>query len=557
MRSKIISCVICTLMIATILVVEVPKDVSAQVTEEWIARYDGSGSTDEAYLLALDSFGNVYIGGSSYGIGTNMDYAVVKYDPAGNQLWNVRFNGEDNGPDSPIDMVVDLSDNVYITGTIWDDDTYYDWATVKYDSNGNEQWKIIHSSDEFNKASAMVINSLGNIIVTGNIATAAYDTEGNILWTANNELISNSYVFPNDIDCDDSGNVYITGSTWDPVSDHDFATIAYSPSGDKLWSATYNGPGNNFDGNCRIAVDESGNVYITGESVGIFGFTYDYATIKYDYNGNEIWINRYDDPSHGSDFPQDIELDSYGNVYVTGTSWNSTTYVDYATIKYDSAGNEIWVSRYSDIAECNDLGIALAIDHSGRVYVTGASESDPHGPYIPEGYYGYVTISYDSLGKELWVTRYEGPNEYQDMAMAIALDEFGNVYVTGSSFGNNGGMDFCTIKYVHHYDLIRATIDIDPDTLNLKSKGRWITCYITLNEPYNVNDIEIDTILLEDTIPAEWGDIQGDTLIVKFDRSDVEDMLSPGAYNLKVTGELTDGTLFGGFSDEIRVIDPP
>ncbi|UCE74554.1 MAG: hypothetical protein JSV56_02315, partial [Methanomassiliicoccales archaeon] len=66
----------------------------------------------------------------------------------------------------------------------------------------------------------------------------------------------------------------------------------------------------------------------------------------------------------------------------------------------------------------------------------------------------------------------------------------------------------------------------------------------------------ITTILLEDTIPAECGDIQGDRLMVKFDRSDVEDMLSPGTYNLKVTGELTDGTSYEGFSDEIRVIDP-
>jgi WD40 repeat protein len=102
---------------------------------------------------------------------------------------------------------------------------------------------------------------------------------------------------------------------------------------------------------------------------------------------------------------------------------------------------------------------------------------------------------------------------------------------------------------------IEATFDIDPNTLNLKSKGRWITCYITLNDPYDVNDIDISTILLEDTIPAEWGDIQGDTLIVKFDRSEVEDMLPVGTYNLKVTGELTDGTSFEGYSDEIKVID--
>jgi parallel beta-helix repeat protein len=102
----------------------------------------------------------------------------------------------------------------------------------------------------------------------------------------------------------------------------------------------------------------------------------------------------------------------------------------------------------------------------------------------------------------------------------------------------------------------QVTIDIDPDTLNLKSKGRWITCYIGLPEGYDVNDIDISTIIQEDTIHAEWGDVHDDTLMVKFDRSEVEDMLSPGTYNLKVTGKLTDGTMFEGYSDEIRVINP-
>lgn len=103
--------------------------------------------------------------------------------------------------------------------------------------------------------------------------------------------------------------------------------------------------------------------------------------------------------------------------------------------------------------------------------------------------------------------------------------------------------------------LLVGNIDIDPDTLNLKSKGRWITAYITLNSYCDLNDIEINTVMLEDIIPAEWGDIQNnDTLMVKFDRLQVEDMLSPGTYNLKVTGKLTDGMAFEGYSAEIRVI---
>jgi hypothetical protein len=106
------------------------------------------------------------------------------------------------------------------------------------------------------------------------------------------------------------------------------------------------------------------------------------------------------------------------------------------------------------------------------------------------------------------------------------------------------------------YDL-EATIDINPNTLNLKSKGKWITGYIELPDGYDVNDIDISTVRLNDVIPAEWGNVVGDRLMVKFDRSDVQDILVPGMYNLKVTGELTDGTLFEGYSDEITLTNPP
>ncbi len=132
----------------------------------------------------------------------------------------------------------------------------------------------------------------------------------------------------------------------------------------------------------------------------------------------------------------------------------------------------------------------------------------------------------------------------------------------------------CTYTTAAGGGQINATIDIDPDTINLKSKGKWITCYIELPGGYDVRDINASTILLEGSLPPifnpKYGfvksedsyimDHDNDILLermVKFDRSDVEDMLSPGTYNLKVSGELIDGTAFEGYSDEIRVIDSP
>ena len=112
-------------------------------------------------------------------------------------------------------------------------------------------------------------------------------------------------------------------------------------------------------------------------------------------------------------------------------------------------------------------------------------------------------------------------------------------------------------------DEIQATIVIDPDTLNLNSKGKWITCYIELPGDYDVEDIDVSTIKLNDEVPAESrptgvGDCDDDgiaELMVKFDRSAVQEILEAGdEVEITVTGELNDDTKFEG-SDMIRLIN--
>jgi hypothetical protein len=122
--------------------------------------------------------------------------------------------------------------------------------------------------------------------------------------------------------------------------------------------------------------------------------------------------------------------------------------------------------------------------------------------------------------------------------------------------------------------VLNATIDIDPDTLNLKSRGRWITCYIELPEGYDVSDIDRATIMLNDTVPVDlfWVDKPLESVVGDYDDDDVPDLMVKFsraavieyllgqniAYRkvtLTATGELYDDTSFEG-SDMIRVKMP-
>jgi len=409
------------------------SELQGPVAEQRVNIYDRK-EKNIASQLAVDSSGNVYVSGTS---------TTTKYNSEGKKLWTVK-----NGPY----ITADEKGNLYTAGC-----SGGDYITIKYNSNGKLMWSARYNGPAgFEDCpSAIAVDGSGNVYVTGSTceeehssplcyrkhySTVKYDSAGDQLWVARYEHPGEVYGSPEAVAVDRLGNVYVIGFFVGMTTYSDYTTIKYDGDGNQLWVASYNGPGSGHDYVKAMALDESGDVYVTGYSPGK-GTGTDYATLKYDSNGNQIWVARYNGPANGDDEACDMVVDTAGNVYVTGSSHgNHTQYkggIDYATIKYDSEGNQLWVARYSSSG-----GKAIVVDSLGNSYVTG-------------GRGDISTLKYDTDGNQVWVARYDGELNYNDEAYAIALDAQGDVHVAGSTTTRICGAilderyyeDYVVIKY--------------------------------------------------------------------------------------------------------------
>ena len=371
---------------------------ASSLQEEWVKQY-GSGFSpefDSAFDIAVDPYGDVYVTGASWGSNQLPDMATIKYNSAGEMLWVRRYNGAGDSWDDGRVIALDPMGNVYVTGWTHSDAHAFNYVTIKYDASGAQQWVAQYDNAPGNDDRAV------------------------------------------DMAVDASGNVYVTGTSSQLGNADDYATVKYNSLGEQQWVARYNGPGNTQDRVAGLAIDGAGNVYVTGSSgEGSYNLS-DYVTVKYDPSGIEQWVARY---SNAYDYATAIGLDSSANVYVTGYSFGYGTYYDYATVKYSTRGVQKWVRRFNGPGTSDDFAYDLKIDASGNVIVTGDAF------FVPGSGSDYGTVKYSPSGVEQWVRRYDGPGNAVDVASALAIDESGNIYVTGGSRGSDLVDDFGTIKY--------------------------------------------------------------------------------------------------------------
>jgi len=263
-------------------------------------------------------------------------------------------------------------------------------------------------------------------------------------------------------------------------------------------------------------------------------------------------------------------------VWIGGSSYQSG---------FNLAGNNIHNSRIGMNIACllnstisnntisnNTLhGISLSLSNGNTITGNTISNNSRAGIFIVSSSNNKV-YNNNFINNLTWQAYMSGgQNNVFNLAKPIGGNYWSN-WTTPDSDGDGfvdkpyvfaGGRDNLPWTKQDGWKKIEATVDIEPDTLNLNSKGKWITCYIELEESYDVADIDVSTIKLNGTVPAEEksaeiGDYDEDNIpdrMVKFDRTSVQEIVEVGdEVDIVITGELTDGTSFEG-TDIIRVID--
>ena len=294
------------------------------------------------------------------------------------------------------------------------------------------------------------VTFFGNCTLTGSandtIFLAKLDNSGNCIWVKSAPMTGNASCRGSGIAVDNAGNVYVTGTFSGSVTfgsttlispgayggSPDIFVAKLDSAGNWLWAkgagATYSDKGNG------IALDSSGNVYVTGVFQGTVSFGSNTLTssgfkafvAKLDNNGNWLWAKQAE--AANNSFGSGIAVDGSANVYLIGTFGGTPSWGIFAA-KLDSDGNWLWAKNAG--GAWGDGGYGIAVDSSANVYVTGMFQGTVSFGSIDLTSSGLdiFVAKLDTNGNWLWAKNAGGTGE--DCGYSIALDGSANIYLTG------------------------------------------------------------------------------------------------------------------------------
>ena len=411
--------------------------------EFWLwAKSAGGSSDDIGFGVAVDVSGNAYVtgyfrGSASFGSFTltsagSDDVFVAKLDTNGNWLWAKSAGGSDHAQGRGV--AVDTSGNTYITGLFAGSASFggttltsagsQDVFVAKLDTNGNWLWARRAGS------------ASGSIYVWDRGYGVAVDTSGNAIITG---LFQESADF---------GSFTLTSA-----GSADVFVAKLDTYGNWLWARRAGG--SYCDEGHGVAVDTSGNTIITGRFAGSASFgsftltsagSDDVFVAKLDTNGNWLWARRAGSAGGSSgDWGNGVAMDASGNAYVTGYFMGSASFgsftltsagqADVFVAKLDTNGNWLWARRAGGSSQ--DEGYGVAVDTSGNACITGWfrwSALFGDTTLTSEGDYDVFVAKLDTNGNWLWARR--AGDSLADYGYGMAVDSSGNAIITGEFQGS-------------------------------------------------------------------------------------------------------------------------
>lgn len=360
--------------------------------------------------------------------------------------------------------------------------------SCKISAQVNFQWiKKFNTGGTINEVTQITTDKSGNIYVclytnkysTGlDIVIIKYNTNGDSIWTRRYNDSLNLDDMPKAMVVDGLNNIVIAGNTATPSSGLDGLLLKYASNGELLWKVTYNY--STFDDDFKaLALDNLNNIYVTGSSKESSFLDLQCITLKYNAQGNQLWISKYGfipyvpeygfaiclDPTNqfcnvlaqsdgeGTAFGGLITIrygcvlgdslwtkthaagrawtlprtgkiisDNFGNIYAATSSGITTPSRDFLLMKYAPSGDSLWKRSYGEVSGQGDEIRDIKIDNNRNVYVTGESNMGNNS--------NWSTIKYDSNGVSKWVSVFNRAN-YFDVPCGLFIDKSGNILVGG------------------------------------------------------------------------------------------------------------------------------
>jgi hypothetical protein len=351
--------------------------------ENWVYTYNGPANQyDNAYDIVFGSDGNLYATGYSCGIGSEMDITVISLTTSGGERWVYRYNGLGNARDRTRSIIYGADGNIYTGGYAIGAGTAYDFAVISLTSSGTARWIYLYD---------------GPISSTDRCNCIVYGADGNI---------------------------YGCGHSIDSPTGFDGVVISLTSSGIERWVYRYDRQGMQFgfEELWSLVYGPDSNIYIGGYSGEEEPMLYDFTVISLTSSGTENWVYWYDGLGDGNDSAYDIVYGADGNLYAAGFGGGGGTDIDFTVI---SLNPEVYVSEKTnytvdffdlhcspnpfsaktviefELPACSEISLKI-FDITGSIVRTLFSEGRPKGRYrvvwdgrdnqgenIPSGIYFY------------------------------------------------------------------------------------------------------------------------------------------------------------------------